>query len=152
MTFRASWPFQAYLLGRLWVGVVFSKVVVTFNHLDGSFNLFKYNTEDVWIIPSCRIWVYVLHVEHISWWQDQLWPTSVSHPFPYHSSLGLAGGKHYQKVTIPIFRHVLQNVAHPGCMGSMCQRLIAIFSPYLLLVGLLLQYVALFQPRELVMG
>ena len=33
----------------------------------------------------------------------ELWPIPVSHPF----SLGLAGGKHYQKITIPIFRLVL---------------------------------------------
>ena len=30
------------------------------------------------------------------------------------SSFGLTGGKHYQKITIPIFRLVLQNFAIPG--------------------------------------
>ena len=45
----------------------------------------------------------------------ELWPTSVSHPFSFlNSSLGLTGGKHYQKITIPIFRLVLQNFATPG--------------------------------------
>ena len=45
----------------------------------------------------------------------ELWPTSVSHPFSsLNSSLGFAGGKHYQKITIPIFRLVLQNYAIPG--------------------------------------
>ena len=45
----------------------------------------------------------------------ELWPTSVSHPFSFlNSSLGLAGEKHYQKITIPIFRLVLQNFAIPG--------------------------------------
>ena len=40
----------------------------------------------------------------------------VSHPFSsLNSSLGLAGGKLYQKITIPIFRLVLQNFAIPGC-------------------------------------
>ena len=45
----------------------------------------------------------------------ELWPTSVSHPFSsLNSFLGFAGGKHYQKITIPIFRLVLQNFAIPG--------------------------------------
>ena len=43
-----------------------SKVVATFNHVGGSFNLFMTTTRDVWIIPSCRIWDYVLLVVHIS--------------------------------------------------------------------------------------
>ena len=45
----------------------------------------------------------------------ELWPTSVSHPFSFlNSSLGLAGGKYYQKITIPIFRLVHRNFAIPG--------------------------------------
>ena len=35
----------------------------------------------------------------------ELWAISVSHPFSFlNSSLGLAGAKHYQKITIPILR------------------------------------------------
>ena len=50
-----------------WLGVGdFSKVVATFSHVGGSFNLFLATTGDVWIIPSFRIWDYVLHVEHVS--------------------------------------------------------------------------------------
>ena len=46
----------------------------------------------------------------------ELWPTSVSHPFSsLNSYLGLTGGKYYQKITIPIFRLVLQHFALPGC-------------------------------------
>ena len=46
---------------------------------------------------------------------DKLRTTSVSHPsFHPISSLGFAGGKHLQKITIPIFRLVIQNVAPPG--------------------------------------
>ena len=46
----------------------------------------------------------------------ELWPTSVSHPFSFlNGSLGLTGGKYYQKITVPIFRLVLQNFALPGC-------------------------------------
>ena len=62
---------------------------------------------------------------HACWWWpgslsrwgiSELWSTSVSHPCSsLNSSLCLAGGKHYQKITIPIFRLVLQNFAIPGC-------------------------------------
>ena len=73
----------------------------------------------------------------------ELWPTSVSHPFSFlNSSLGLAGGKHYQKITIPIFRLVLQNFL-------LIFFSIAIFSPCFLQVGLLLQYGTV-SARELV--
>ena len=52
---------------HMWVGVgVFSKVVATLSHVGGSFNLFMATTGDAWIIPSFRIWDYVLHVEHVS--------------------------------------------------------------------------------------
>ena len=44
----------------------------------------------------------------------QTW-TSMSHPFSLNNTLGLAEGKHYLKITIPIFRLVLQNFALPGC-------------------------------------
>ena len=41
---------------------------------------------------------------------------SMSHPFSSrNTSLGFAGGKHCQKIIIPIFRLVLQNFAIPGC-------------------------------------
>ena len=49
----------------VWVGG-FSKVVATFNHVVWSFDLLMATTRDVWIIPSFRIWCYVLYVEHIS--------------------------------------------------------------------------------------
>ena len=94
-----------------WVGVGgFSKVVATFSHVGGSFNLFMATTRDVWIIPSFLIWSYVLHVEHVSCvivnCGQYQW--SVSHPFSFlNSSLGLPGQRHYQKITIPIFRLVL---------------------------------------------
>ena len=35
----------------------------------------------------------------------KMWPTSVSHPFSsLNSCLGFAGGKHYQKIAIPVFK------------------------------------------------
>ena len=102
------------LVPSVWVGAgVFPKVVATFNHVGGSFNIFMATTGDVWIIPSFRIWGYMLHVEHIV--SSQLWPVSVSHPFSFiNSSLGIVGGKHNQKSIIPVFRVVLQNFAYAG--------------------------------------
>ena len=54
-----------------------------------------------------------------------------------NSSLGFAGGKRYQKITIPIF-FIFQT-------AFLIFFYIAIVSPYFLLVDLLLQSVALFQ-------
>ena len=79
----------------------------------------------------------------------ELWPTLVSHPFSsLNCSFGFAWGKHYQKITMPIFRSVRQNFAIPGYFPDIL--FYRYLSPYLLLVGLLLQSVALFQSRELV--
>ena len=73
----------------------------------------------------------------------------MSHAFsPLNSSLGFAGGKHHQKITIPILRLALTNFAIPSCFPYILS--IAIFSLYFLLVGLLLQSGALFQSKELV--
>ena len=48
----------------------------------------------------------------------ELWPTWVSHPFSsLNGSLGFAGGKHDQKITIIILR-LLQNFAIPGCFPN----------------------------------
>ena len=71
----------------------------------------------------------------------KLWPTSVSHPFSsFNRSLGLAGGKHHQKITIPIFR--LQNLALRLLYLSFFS--VTIFSLFFLPVGLILQHVAPF--------
>ena len=49
----------------------------------------------------------------------ELWPTAVGQPFYFlNSSWGLTGGKYYRKTTIPIFRHVFQNFAIPGCFPN----------------------------------
>ena len=51
-------------------------------------------------------------------WHHELWPTSVSHPFSsLNSSLATTGGIYYRKITIPIFRLILQNFAFPGCLS-----------------------------------
>ena len=74
----------------------------------------------------------------------KLWPTSVSHPFSsLNGSLGFAGGKHYQKLTIPIFDLLFKILLFQVTFLIFFS--IVIFSPYFLQVGLLLQYVALFQ-------
>ena len=45
----------------------------------------------------------------------ELWPISVSHPYSFlSSSLGLAGAKHYPKITIPILTLFFLNFAVPG--------------------------------------
>ena len=63
-----------------------------------------------------KFWVmcYMLHVGAHFTCHHELWPISVSHSFSFlNSCFGLAGGIHYQKITIPVFR-VLQNFAIPG--------------------------------------
>ena len=98
-------------------------------------------TGEVRIIASSWIWGCWEHFMC----HHELWPTSVSHPFSFlNSYLGLAGRKHYQKMIMPIFGLVLQNFPIPGYFPDILF-FIAIFSPYFLQVGLLLQYVALFQ-------
>ena len=98
--------FVKSLIKHLWVGFGgFSKVVATFNHVGESFNL-------LWPPPGClnnpifsnlglcaACWArFMCHHE--------LWPTSVSHPFSSsNSSLGFAGGKHYQKIISVAYRY-----------------------------------------------
>ena len=65
----------------------------------------------VWIIPSFRIWGYVLHVEHILCFTTNCG----QHQWVIPSPLSIVTGrKHYQEITIPIFWLVLQNFAIPG--------------------------------------
>ena len=65
---------------------------------------------DVWIIPSFRIWGYVLYVQHISCVITNCGQHQ-RHPFSLNSSLCFVEGKHYQEITIPVIRCVLQNFA-----------------------------------------
>ena len=76
---------------------------------------FMATTGDVWIIPSFLIWWLCAACWAHFMCHHKLWPTSVSHPFSFlNIFLGLAWGKHYLKITIPIYRLVLQNFANPG--------------------------------------
>ena len=77
----------------------------------------------------------------------ELWQTPVGHPFSFlNSSWGLTGEKHYQKITIAIFRFVLKIFITPGYFPYI------LFYRYILSlhlqVGLLLQYVALLQSEN----
>ena len=116
------------------------KVVATCNHVGGSFNLF---------IPSFRIWDYVLHVEHVSCVITNCGQNQWVIPSPLNRSLGFAGGKSYQKITIPIFRLVLQNFAIPGCFPYMLfyRYMFSLLSSGWLVIAV---FMALFQSRELV--
>ena len=133
--------------------VITSKVVLTFNYLARSFNLFNYH------YAGCvnnhiyfRIWGYVLHVEHVSCaitnCGKHQWVPPSSLSSIVNNSLGLAGGKHYQKINIPVIRFVLKKLI---CLVAFLIHVffsIAIYSPYFLLVVLFLQHVALFQSRD----
>ena len=77
-----------------------SKVVATFNHVGGSFNFYGHHWgcldnpifSNLGLCAPC--WAHVMCYH-------ELRPTSVSHPFSLNSSLGFAGGKHYQKNYYP---------------------------------------------------
>ena len=131
------------------LGLGSSKVVVTFNHVGGSFDLFKYHHQgclnnpiflNLGFCAACRARFICCH---------KLWPTSVSYPF---SSLNSFQAMLEENVTRKFlspsldlfFKFLLFQVAFFIFFS------IAVFSPYFLLFGLLLQYVALFQFRELV--
>ena len=111
--------------------------------------LFMATTEDVWIIPSFWIWDYVLHVEHIS----RVITNCGQHQWVIPSPLSIALKALLEENTTRkllslsldlFFKILLFQVAFLIFFS------IAIFSPYFLSVGLLLQSVALFQSRKLV--
>ena len=131
-----------------WMGVGgFSKVVATFNYVEGSVTIFMATAGDVWIIPSFRIWGYVLHVEHISCLITNCGQHQWAIPSLFFIALWvLLEEKYYQKITIPVFRFVVQNFTIPDYFPCIlfCRYILSLLSS-LLLVGLLLQYVPLFQ-------
>ena len=122
----------------------FSKVVATFDHAGGSFNPSIATTGDVWIIPSFRIWGYVLHVEHISCvitncGQHQ-WTIPSLYSIALLALLGENITRKLQSLSLDLFFKI-----SPFEGAFLVFFSITIFSPYFLLVGLSLQYVALFQ-------
>ena len=107
------------------------KAVVTFNYLGKSFNLFKYHHQGCLNSPTFSNLGSCAACRTHSMCHHELWPTSPSHPFSsLNSSLGLAGGKHYEKIIIPIFRLVLQNFVLPHCFLCIlfCHYLLSLLS------------------------
>ena len=112
--------------------------------MGGSFNLLWYhwgclNNSIFFNLGLCAAcWAHFMR-------QHKLWPTSMSCSFSFlNSCLGLAGGKHYQKINIPIFKILLFHATFLIFFS------IAIFSFYFLQVGFSLQYVALFQSGKFI--
>ena len=132
-----------------WVGIGgFAKVVANFNHVCGSFTLFMAPTGDVWIIPSFQIWDYVLNIEHFSCvitncGQHQWVIPSLS--IAFLALLEEINTRKLLSLSLDLFLKLLLFQ-----VASLIFFSIAILSPYFLLVGLLLQSVALFQSKELV--
>ena len=120
-----------------------------FNHVGGSFKLFMATTVDVWMIPSFRIWDYTLHVEHISC----VIMNCGQHQWAIPSLFLIA-------LEALLEENITRNLLSPSLdlffkillfqVAFLIFFSLAVFYPYFLLVGMLFQYVALFQSRELV--
>ena len=109
-----------------------------------SFNLSMAATGDVWIIPSFRIWGYVLHVEHISCVITNCGQLQWVIPSLFSIALLALLEKNITRKLLSLsldlfFKILLFQVIFLIFFST------AIFSPYFLQVCLLLQYVALFQ-------
>ena len=122
-----------------------SKVVATFKHVGGSFNLFMATTGDVWIIPSFRTWDNVPHVEHVSCvitnWCPHQWVIPSPLSIALYALLEENTARKLLSLSIDLFLKILLFLVAFLIFS------VTIFFPYFLLVGLLLQYVALFQSR-----
>ena len=97
----------------------FSKAMVTFKRLAGSFNLFKYHHRGCLNNP-----IFSNFELYAACWarfmcHHELCSTSGSHPFSFNNSLGLAGRKHCQKITIyRLWLHGLYGLHIPRCLLS----------------------------------
>ena len=69
--------------------------------------------------PIFRIWGYVLHVEHISCVITNCDQHQWAIPTLFSIALGLAGGKHYQKIINPVFNY------YPCSSKFCCARLLS---------------------------
>ena len=77
------------------------------------------------------IWDYVLHIEHVSCVITNCGQHQRVTPSPLSITiLFFAGGKHYQKIAIHIFRLVLYHFAIPGCFPYIlfCRYLFSLLS------------------------
>ena len=101
-------------LSSEWVGVLSSKVVVTINHVDRSFNLFNNITRNVGVIPSFRTLDYMLYVGHISCGITNCGQHQWVNTSPLSIALyALLEENITTKMTTPSCRHVLQHFAIP---------------------------------------
>ena len=126
--FLRLWP-----PSTMWMSPLFFSSATTRDVVNRNDSIFS----NLWLCAACWTCLMCHH---------ELCPTSVSHHFSsLERSLGLVGENIYKKFTILIFSLILQNFALPGCFPYIQYCLVAMISPYLLLVGLLLHYVALFQ-------
>ena len=107
----------------LWPRWGWTKVLVTFNHVGRSFNLFKYHHRGCVIIPSFfNLGLCIACWAHFMCHQE-LWTTSVIHPFSFlNRPLGLAWGKHNQKITL----------YHQTCSTKFCSSMLLSLYPFLL--------------------
>ena len=124
-------------------------VVATFNHVGRSFNIFMATTEDVWIIPSFRIWDYVLYVGHLSCVITNCGQHQWSIPSLFSIALYALLEENITRKLLSLslnlfFKVLLFQVTSLILLSE------SVFSPYFLLFGLLLQYVVLFQSRDLI--
>ena len=138
-----GWGGRGGVRGWGWGGGGFSKVGATLNHVGKSY-LFMATTGDVWIIPSFWIWDYVLHVEHFSCvitncGQHQ-WVIPSPLSIAFYTLLEENITRKLLSLSLDLFFKILLfQVAFLIFFSS------AIFSPYFLLVVLLLRSVALFR-------
>ena len=104
------------LLNPLWVGggaflrwwppsAMWTGPLIFYGHHRGCLNNLIFS--NLGLCAAC--WVHFMSSRIVA---------NVGHPFSSSdSSLGLTGGKYYQKITSPIFRLILQNIAVPGCFS-----------------------------------
>ena len=116
---------------------------------NGSIRSLMATTGGAWIIPSFQIWGYVLYVEHISCvimncGQHQ-WAILSLFSIALEDLLEENITKKLLSLSLDLFFKFLLFLVTFLIFFS-----IAVLSPYFLLVGLLLEYMALFQSRELV--
>ena len=120
---RHSWPFQRR--STVFINKKKSKLVAKFFANKSGF-VPNYTFLNLGWYAACRARSMCHH---------ESWPISVSHPYSFlNSSLGLAGAKHYHKITIPILR----------LFFNCCSRLIWLYSALSLLFLLTLFWLSCF--------
>ena len=138
-----SWHFICKILLGL-VEYILNQGTSNIGIISNSINLSMASTGDVWIIPSFRIWGYVLHVEHISCVITNCGQLQWAIPSLFSIALEALLEKNITRKLLSLsvdlfFKILLFQVTFLISFST------AIFSPYFLQVGLLLQHVALFQ-------